>query len=79
MTVAILIAHNQDEELEDYITRALEAGVTPAEISETITHLAFYWSNAMSAVDKVVIVSSDGDQGGGGWAYRARTFGRGHP
>ena len=31
---------------------ALENGVTPAEISEIIAHLAFYsgWANAMSAV-----------------------------
>lgn len=53
VTVAILIARNQGGELDDYIARALEAGVTPAEISETITHLAFYsgWSNAMTAVE----------------------------
>lgn len=53
VTVAILITRNQNNELADYIGRALEAGVTPAEISETITHLAFYtgWSNAMTAVD----------------------------
>lgn len=53
VTVAILIARNQDGELDDYIGRALTAGVTPAEISETVTHLAFYsgWGNAMTAVD----------------------------
>lgn len=53
VTVAILIARNQGGELDDYIGRAFKAGVTPAEISETITHLAFYsgWSNAMTAVD----------------------------
>lgn len=53
VTVAVLITRNQNDELAAYIGRALEAGVTPAEISETITHLAFYagWSNAMSAVD----------------------------
>jgi len=34
---------------------ALECGVTPAEISEVMTHLAFYsgWPNAFSAVGVV--------------------------
>jgi Carboxymuconolactone decarboxylase family len=33
---------------------ALDNGVKPSEISEVITHLAFYsgWANAMSAVAK---------------------------
>ncbi|YCI07175.1 carboxymuconolactone decarboxylase family protein (plasmid) [Ensifer sp. D2-11] len=53
VTVAILITRNQNDELAEYIGRALKTGVKPAEVSETITHLAFYtgWSNAMSAVD----------------------------
>jgi 4-carboxymuconolactone decarboxylase len=52
VTVAALIARNQPLELTDQLTRALDNGVTPAELSETITHLAFYagWGNAMSAV-----------------------------
>jgi len=35
-----------------YLNLALDSGVKPAEVSETITHLAFYsgWANAMSAV-----------------------------
>ena len=35
-----------------YLNLALDNGVKPAEISEIITHLAFYsgWANAMSAV-----------------------------
>ena len=35
-----------------YVNLALDSGVKPAEISELITHLAFYsgWGNAMSAV-----------------------------
>lgn len=34
-----------------YLHRALDNGVTPAELGEVITHLAFYtgWPNAMSA------------------------------
>ncbi|AUC95808.1 4-carboxymuconolactone decarboxylase [Bradyrhizobium sp. SK17] len=52
VTLAALIARNQTIELADHLGRALDNGVTPAEISETITHLAFYtgWANAMSAV-----------------------------
>ncbi|ACB95391.1 carboxymuconolactone decarboxylase family protein [Beijerinckia indica] len=52
VTVAILIARNQPVDLPNYLTVALDNGVTPAEISEIITHLAFYagWSNAMSAI-----------------------------
>lgn len=61
VTVAILITRNQTKELEDYIARALDAGVTPAEISETITHLAFYtgWGNAMAAVEAAADVYED--------------------
>ena len=35
-----------------YFNLALDNGVTPAELSEVVTHLAFYsgWSNALSAV-----------------------------
>lgn len=52
VTVAMLIARNQPAELKHYIDAALDSGVTPAELSEIITHLAFYsgWPNAMSAV-----------------------------
>jgi 4-carboxymuconolactone decarboxylase len=52
VTVAILIARNQTPDLPHYINLALDSGVTPRELSEAITHLAFYsgWSNAMAAV-----------------------------
>lgn len=52
VTVAMLIARNQPGELKHYIEVALDSGVTPAEVSEIITHLAFYsgWPNAMPAV-----------------------------
>jgi 4-carboxymuconolactone decarboxylase len=44
VTVAALIAH--------YLNLALDNGVKPAELSEIITHLAFYtgWAHAMDAV-----------------------------
>ena len=52
VTLTVLIARNQPLELPFYLNRALDNGVTPGEISEIITHLAFYsgWPNAMAAV-----------------------------
>ena len=52
ITVAVLIARNQTTELSSYLNQALNNGVKASEISEIITHLAFYsgWANAMSAV-----------------------------
>lgn len=52
VTVAALIARNQTIEMRFYVERALDSGVAPAELSEIITHLAFYsgFPNAMSAV-----------------------------
>src|SRR6266516_463150 len=46
------IARNQTIEMPFYLGLALDNGVKPAEISETITHLAFYAgrSNAVAAV-----------------------------
>ena len=52
VTLAALIARNQTVEMPYYLNLALDNGVKPREISEIITHLAFYsgWANAMSAV-----------------------------
>jgi 4-carboxymuconolactone decarboxylase len=52
VTLAALIARNQTIEMLFYLNLALDNGVQPREISEIITHLAFYsgWANAMSAV-----------------------------
>ncbi|MEQ5856868.1 carboxymuconolactone decarboxylase family protein [Halomonas sp. YLB-10] len=51
-TLAAVIARNHRVEMRAQVERALDNGVDPAVISETITHLAFYtgWGNAMSAV-----------------------------
>lgn len=51
VTLAALVARNHTGELESYVNRALDNGVTPEEISELLTHLAFYagWGNAVSA------------------------------
>jgi len=52
VTISALIARNQTIEMPRYFNLALDNGVKPREISEIITHLAFYsgWANAMSAV-----------------------------
>lgn len=53
VTVAAVITRNQADLMPEQIRRALDNGVKPAELSEIITHLAFYagWGNAMAAVD----------------------------
>jgi 4-carboxymuconolactone decarboxylase len=52
VTLAALIARNQTIEMPYYVNLALDNGVKPREISEIITHLAFYSgrANALSAV-----------------------------
>ena len=51
ITVAALMAMGREAQLEGHISRALQNGVTKDEISEVITHLAFYsgWPTAMTA------------------------------
>jgi 4-carboxymuconolactone decarboxylase len=51
ITVAALTALYRTEQLRGHIYRALEHGVTKDEISEIITHLAFYsgWPTAVNA------------------------------
>jgi 4-carboxymuconolactone decarboxylase len=51
-TIAALITRNQPAELPEYLNFALDNGVKPSELSEMVTHLAFYagWGNAMAAV-----------------------------
>ncbi|MGA8489909.1 MAG: carboxymuconolactone decarboxylase family protein [Terriglobales bacterium] len=52
VTVAGLIARIQTIEMPFHFALALDNGVKPSELSEIITHLAFYsgWANAMSAI-----------------------------
>lgn len=52
VTVATLVALYRTNELPFHLKRALENGVTKAELIETITHLAFYagWPVANTAV-----------------------------
>lgn len=52
VTVAALVALDRHEQLPGHLARALENGVTRAELIEIITHLAFYsgWPTAHSAI-----------------------------
>src|SRR2546423_12134864 len=54
VTCAALIATGKTEQMSFHFPRALENGVTPDELVELITHLAFYvgWPSAMSAVTR---------------------------
>ena len=51
IVVATLIALGRERQLVGHLERALNNGVTKNEISEIITHLAFYagWPAAMTA------------------------------
>lgn len=51
ITVAALVALYRLEQLPFHLERALDNGVAPQELSELITHLAFYagWPCAASA------------------------------
>ncbi|MDE1146581.1 MAG: carboxymuconolactone decarboxylase family protein [Azospirillaceae bacterium] len=52
VTLAVLITRGQTVELPYHVNLALDNGVKPAEISEIVTHLAFYsgWANATGAI-----------------------------
>ena len=52
ITVAILCATYRTDQLRGHINRALDNGVTKDEISELITHTAFYsgWPTAANGV-----------------------------
>jgi 4-carboxymuconolactone decarboxylase len=52
ITVAVLIAGGDVDQLRCHLGRARENGVTETELIEAITHLAFYagWPKAMTAI-----------------------------
>lgn len=51
ITVAALTAEGHIDQLRSHLKLALDHGVTPEELAETATHLAFYagWPAGMSA------------------------------
>ena len=50
---AALVALNRTDQLPGHLQRALDNGVTQAELVELITHLAFYsgWPTAITAME----------------------------
>ncbi|WP_441740773.1 (R)-mandelonitrile lyase [Inquilinus sp. 2KB_12] len=52
MTIAALIAGGQAEQLPFHLNRGMDNGLTQPQLSEVVTHLAFYagWPRAMSAI-----------------------------
>src|SRR6186997_1366450 len=52
ITVAALIANGNTEQLPGHLNRAKANGISEAELSEVMTHLAFYagWPRAISAI-----------------------------
>ncbi len=58
VTFAALMTRHETGNLSAITEVALDAGVTPAELSETITHLAFYtgWGNATAAAEAMAPV-----------------------
>ena len=66
VTVAALIANGQAEQMPFHVNRAMDAGLTEAQLSEVVTHLAFYagWPRAMSAVPVVQKILADRAQPG---------------
>jgi 4-carboxymuconolactone decarboxylase len=52
VTIVALAAMGDDDQLEFYLRRGLESGLTRAQIAEALTHLGFYagWSRAAKAL-----------------------------
>jgi 4-carboxymuconolactone decarboxylase len=59
VTIAALAAMGDDDQLDGYVRRGLESGLTRSQITEALTHLGFYagWpkaTKAMTAVTKAL-------------------------
>ena len=52
VTISALIANGQTAQLTPHLNRAMDNGLSQAQASEAITHLAFYvgWPNVFSAM-----------------------------
>ena len=55
VTIAALAAIGDDDQLDPYLQRALESGLTRTQVAEAMTHLGFYagWSKAQKALAAV--------------------------
>lgn len=63
VTCAVLVATYRPEQLKGHIARALANGVSKEELSEMITHVAFYagWPAAMTAANIAREVFAEGE------------------
>ncbi|WP_432121086.1 carboxymuconolactone decarboxylase family protein [Streptomyces sp. S1] len=61
VTVTALIALYRSEQLGFHLKLALDNGLSEEELSEAITHLAFYagWPNAMGAAGQLKAILAD--------------------
>lgn len=55
VTIAALAAMGDDDQLDVYLRRGIESGLTRAQITEALTHLGFYagWAKATAAMTAV--------------------------
>ncbi len=55
VTIAAVAAMGDEDQLEVYLRRGLESGLTRAQIAEAVTHLGFYagWNRATNAMRAV--------------------------
>ncbi|MFF5139670.1 carboxymuconolactone decarboxylase family protein [Streptomyces sp. NPDC013157] len=63
VTVSVLAALYRGEQLPYHLGVALENGLSVEELSEAITHLAFYagWPNAMTAINQLKALTEERD------------------
>ncbi|WP_405668108.1 carboxymuconolactone decarboxylase family protein [Streptomyces sp. NBC_01166] len=61
VTVSVLAALYRSEQLGYHLRVALQNGLSVEELSEAITHLAFYagWPNAMTAINLLKQIADD--------------------
>ncbi|SEG90538.1 4-carboxymuconolactone decarboxylase [Actinacidiphila yanglinensis] len=61
VTVSALAALYRTEQLPYHLGKALENGLSVQELSEAITHLAFYagWPNAMTAITQLKKIADE--------------------
>lgn len=61
VTVSVLAALYRTEQLPYHLGVALDNGLTVEELSEAITHLAFYagWPNAMTAITQLKKIAEE--------------------
>ena len=66
ITVTTLAVLYRTEQLGFHLRRALENGLSPDELVEAITHLAFYagWPTAMTAVNQLKDIVEESGQTG---------------